>query len=106
MKKSLTVLIAFLLIANYSCKEKVDFEKEKEAIMAVLEEIDAAYDASDFERWSAVKVQDSTYISVSASKFGYNYNFRWESILENVKPNLVLKREPQKTLYKNLANKL
>ena len=38
MKKAILILISFLLLVNYSCKKKIDFEKEKEAILAVSEE--------------------------------------------------------------------
>ena len=68
MKKAILILISFLLLVNYSCKKKIDFEKEKEAILAVSEEEAAGTYGSDFERWSATYVQDSTKIRILASK--------------------------------------
>ncbi|MBE0679432.1 MAG: nuclear transport factor 2 family protein [Bacteroidales bacterium] len=37
MKKYLLLFTAFILIASTSCQKKVDIEKEKEAIMAVIQ---------------------------------------------------------------------
>lgn len=94
MKKVISLLIAFLLIVNFSCKEKVDIEKEKKAIMAVIEEETASYYASDFERWSATHQQDSTALRITVSKSGYTFANGWESISSNIKQNILTKREP------------
>ena len=96
MKKTISVLIAFLLIANYSCKEKIDVAKEKEAIMAVIEEETASYYASDFERWRATYLQDSTNIALFPSKSGFSYYSGWDSISSNIKPTIVSKKEASK----------
>ena len=74
MKKVITVLIAFVNIVNYSCKEKIDFRKEKEAIMAVIKEETAAYYASDFERWCTFYLQDSTAVYTLESKSGFQFD--------------------------------
>jgi len=86
MKKTVLVLIAFLLIVNYSCKDKTDIEKEKEAIMALLEEETASFYANDFERWSALHVQDSTLITMGVSKSGITVRTGWEAYSSNMKP--------------------
>lgn len=98
MKKTITILVTFFLIINFSCNEKVDFEKEKEAILAVLEEESASYYASDFERWSATQVQDSSKIRIYAQKGGYNFTSGWESISSNMKPGFLTKREAVKEI--------
>ena len=85
MKKAISILFAFLLIVNYSCKEKIDIEKEKDAVMAVAEEETAAYYANDFERWGATYIQDSTFIQIVASKTGFNVRNGWESCSSNMK---------------------
>lgn len=106
MKKPLSVLIAFLLIINYSCKEKIDYEKEKKAIIAVLEEESASYYASDFDRWSATQIQDSTNIRMSATKSGYGITSGWESISQNMKPTIVNKRQAVKEVKTPLRIKI
>jgi len=92
MKKAILILIAFLLIVNYSCKKKIDFEKEKEAILAVSEEEAAGYYGSDFERWSATYLQDSTNIRIHASKTGFGIYSGWDSVSSYVKPDFVRKK--------------
>ena len=78
MKKYVLTLFAMLLLAGASCQEKIDIEKEKAAIIAVIEEeTNAAYDA-DFDRLSATYVQDETNIDLRASKSGYSYDVGWE----------------------------
>jgi hypothetical protein len=86
MNKAFSVLITFFLIVNYSCKEKIDIEKEKDAVMAVAEEETAAYYANDFERWSTMHIQDSTLITITTSKSGFNVRTGWESYSSNMKP--------------------
>ncbi len=96
MKKVITVLIAFVNIVNYSCKEKIDFGKEKEAIMAVIKEETAAYYASDFERWCTFYLQDSTAVYTLESKSGFSILSGWDSILPIWKPQVLNKKEVRK----------
>jgi hypothetical protein len=96
MKKTISVLIAFLLMVNYSCKEKIDVEKEKEAILAVMEEEKDSYWASDFERWSATYLQDSTAMRMGSSRNGFSLISGWDSISSNIKPDVVRKKEVPK----------
>jgi hypothetical protein len=93
MKRAFLVLVTFFLIVNYSCEEKIDIEKEKEAIKAVIEEESASYYASNFERWSATHLQDSTAIRISASKSGTGFSSGWETISSNMKQTILNKRE-------------
>ena len=59
MKKIIFSILALSLIAGSSCQEKIDIEKEKEAIMAVLQERGDAMVTRDMERLFAIHVQDS-----------------------------------------------
>jgi hypothetical protein len=106
MKKAISVLFAFLLIVNYSCEEKIDFEKEKKAIMAVIEEETASYYASDFERWCATQIQDSTSTRINASKYGFGFNPGWDSISSNLKPIIVNKKDTLKEVKTPISIKI
>lgn len=92
MKKAILVLGSFLFIVNYSCNKKIDFEKEKEAILAVSEEEAAGTYGSDFERWSATYLQDSTNIRILASKTGFVICSGWDEVSSYVKADLAIKR--------------
>jgi hypothetical protein len=96
MKKVILVFIASLLMINYSCKEKIDAEKEKKVILTVIEEETASYYASDFARWSATYLNDSTNIAMFEYKSGYNIYSGWESLSSMMKPTIMGKKEAQK----------
>jgi ketosteroid isomerase-like protein len=75
-----------LVLAGFiSLAQQEDFSsgemREKEAIMKVIEEETAAYYANDIERWAATYLQDSTNVTLNASKAGYNFHYGWENIL-------------------------
>jgi len=80
MKFFLWTLIVLILIAGTSCQEKIDIEKEKAAIIAVIEEETEAFFDNDIDRLSANHVQDETNIRLTATKSGYTYDVGWEKI--------------------------
>lgn len=81
---------------GYSCKEKIDVEKEKKAILAVIEEETASYYANDFQRWSATYLNDSTCTLMFEYKSGYNIYSGWKTISSESKQMIVGKKEFQK----------
>ena len=80
MKKYFLSLIVLVLFAGISCQKKIDIEKEKAAIIAVIEEETEAFFDSDINRLSATHVQDETNIRLTATKSGYTYDVGWEKI--------------------------
>jgi hypothetical protein len=80
MKYLLLTLFAVLLLVGTSCHEKIDIEKEKAAIIAVIEEETDAYIAGDFERQSETYVQDETIVRLAPDKNGYVYYVGWEDL--------------------------
>ena len=85
MKKYLWTLFAIILLAGTSCQEKIDIEKEKKAIIAVIEEETVAFIARDYDRLVANYVQDETNIRLQASKSGYSYYVGWEELSSRFK---------------------
>jgi len=105
MKMYLFVLFALILLAGNSCQEKIDIEKEKAAIIAVIEEETNAYLARDYDRLAATYVQDETNIDLRAGKSGYGYGVGWEEIGSAFKEAIDNSPEPDgskevKTNYK------
>jgi len=80
MKKILWALFVLILLFGSSCEEKIDIEKEKAAIIAVIEEETEAFFDSDIDRLSATHVQDESNIRMTATKSGYTYDVGWEKI--------------------------
>jgi len=57
MKKYIWVLFAIIILAGTSCQETIDIEKEKNAIIAVIQEEGDAFAANDLDRISAIHIQ-------------------------------------------------
>jgi len=106
MKKYLPILIAILIPLGVICQGKVDIEKEKAAIIALIEEETASYYASDFNRWAATQVQDETNILIQASNNGFSYTTGWDSISAGVKPAITEKKETLKEVKSNYKIKI
>ena len=79
MKKYVFTLFAIILLGGTSCQEKIDIEKEKATIIAVIEEETEAFFDSDIDRLGALHVQDETNIRLTATKSGYTsiYTSTW-----------------------------
>ncbi len=74
-------MLALSLIAGtISCQEKIDIEKEKEAIMAVIQEAGDAAAAMDMERLFAVHVQDSLDTRLQLGENNYTIYAGWDEI--------------------------
>ena len=77
--KTLTLLLfSSLLFFGISCTDTVDIEKEKAAIIAVIEEETDAFYARDAERLNAVYPADGNATHLNAAKGGYGYTTEWD----------------------------
>ena len=101
MKKYGLTLFALILLAGTSCQEKVDIEKEKEAIKTVLEEETNAARDSDFDRLAATWVQDETSIWLGTGKSGYTYGVGWKKIGSDFKEYFENNPEPGTGKFEN-----
>lgn len=106
MKHFLSILVAIAIPLGVLCQGKVDIEKEKAAIIALIEEETASYYASDFERWAATQVQDETNISTGASNSGFSYTTGWNSVSSGIKPYIIEKKEVLKEVKSNYKIKI
>jgi hypothetical protein len=80
MKKFLFTLIAFSLLAGASCQEKIDIEKEKEAIKAVIEKESNSHLARDNDRHNECFVQDDRLIVLGSADGILYYSKGWSEI--------------------------
>ena len=77
----LIILISAIFFTGTSCENNIDIEKEKAAIIAVIEEeTDAFYDR-DYARLAAAHVQDETNIRMDVGRYGYAVSEGWDSNL-------------------------
>ena len=98
MKTQLLTLISLVLLAATACEQKIDVEKEKAAIIAVIEEETNAYVDADFDRLANTYLQDETCTRLSAGENSYNLVEGWETMGSNFKDGFE-NREPG---YENL----
>ncbi len=77
MRASQSILI-ILIVLNFSCQKVA--EKEKEAIIAVIEESTNAYKARDLDRLAAIWVNDESIVRLNSGEYGYSFNKGWEKI--------------------------
>jgi len=73
MKKVILAVAVLLLTVVTFGQKKTVVEKEKEAIMKVIQEEMDAFDARDYDRLSKTSVQDETFTRVQASKNSFSY---------------------------------
>ena len=80
MKIFVGTILAILIFAGTSCQIAVNVEKEKEAILAVLEEENAAMLAMDKERVFALHVQDDLETRLELGEYGFNTYSGWDEV--------------------------
>jgi len=80
MKKYLIPLILLMILAGTSCEEKIDIEKEKEEIKAVIENESNSFLARDFNQQSKSFMQDESLVMLAATNYEYFYHVGWEKI--------------------------
>jgi hypothetical protein len=87
MKRIILSILAVCLIAgSYTCQETIDIEKEKEAIIAIIEEERAAYMDRNFSRYEATWKQESTSRKYYMSAKGITKLNGWSEIAKFDKP--------------------
>ena len=82
MKTNLILFLVLAMLAATACQEQIDVDKEKEAIIAVINAESVAYLARDMETLSTYMVKDSSNIRVRANKWEYEYTVGWEKLNE------------------------
>jgi hypothetical protein len=81
MKKYVFTIFAIVLLAGTSCEKKVDIEKEKEAILALIAEETNAYHAKDFERFAACYIQNEINIRLLGGEGEkISYTVGWDEV--------------------------
>lgn len=80
MKKTVCKLLVLILFAGTSCEEKIDIEKEKEAIIAAIENETNSHLARDIDQHSKSFLQDESLVMQFAGKEDYEAYNGWENI--------------------------
>lgn len=88
MKKLVFFSLTAILLAALACQEKTDTEKEKEAIIAVIEEEKDAFFSQDYSRMAETWVQDPVSLKVYMDKKGYTRYEGWDAISKHDQGNV------------------
>jgi len=99
MKKNFIALFTFIFFAGISCQEKIDIEKEKEAVKAVIENETNSHYARDFDQQMKSLLQDESLAGMGANKSGYSYVEGWENISSRYKKNHENSPDPSKDKF-------
>ncbi len=83
MRYTILALIV-ALFAVTSCEKPMDYEKEKAAIIAVINEETNAYLARDFEACCATHVHDSLNMRLSAGPDNYVFLQGWDEVQKHL----------------------
>jgi ketosteroid isomerase-like protein len=83
MKKVIFPFLLLFILIFSACEEKLDVNKEKEAIIAALNGESDAYLARDSAKWMSYWVQDESTLRVDAGKESYSVA-NWKQLHESV----------------------
>ena len=80
-------ILSALLIAAFAisgCEKAIDYDKEKAAIIAVMEKETQTYIDRDFEGMFSTHLQDSTNIRLTAGADNYVFAEGWEDVSKHM----------------------
>ncbi len=84
MKYTITSLAVLLTFAFSGCEQAIDMEKEREAIIKVINTETDAYLARDFETMYATHVHDSLNMRLTAGADNYVFAEGWENVSKHM----------------------
>jgi len=101
MKKYFILFIACALPAAVFCQGKINVEKEKAAIMAVIEQETDAWINADYESWKVTYLQNEPFVRINSSKTGFSGANNWHGYDSTMHVYYTNNPEPQKIKKKN-----
>lgn len=84
MRYTILFMMVVIAMAFTGCEQPVDFEKEKAAIIKVMEKETQTYIDRDFEAMYSTHVQDSLNMRLSAGADNYVFAEGWEHVSQHM----------------------
>jgi ketosteroid isomerase-like protein len=78
MKKYFVLFITIALLASACCNEKIDTDKEKEAIIGVIKGITKSHAAGDWDTWLSLWLNEPYIFLSYTSADGYSFIKGWD----------------------------
>ena len=99
------ILVLFIVIF-VSCNNIIDTEKEKNIIIAVIENETSSHFAKDFNQQSKSFLHDESLIVLVSRKGGYGYAVGWDQISKSIKQNIEKNPNPIAEKFENSDYKI
>ena len=80
MRYTILTILAIAAVSFTGCEQPIDYEKEKAAIIAVMEKETQTYIDRDFEGMFSTHVQDSLNMRLTAGRDNYVFAQGWENV--------------------------
>jgi hypothetical protein len=106
MKNLIIVLISVFAVSSLYCQQSSTQDKEKEAIIALIEEETQSYYDRDFERWSECYIHSDDNVRMLASKTWHNYLDGFEKHKNDIKSSFETEKETNREKKKPLTVKV
>ncbi len=84
MRYTILCMLAIIIVAFTGCGQPLDYEKEKAAIIEVMDKETQTYIDRDFEGMYSTHVQDSTNIRLTAGADNYVFAEGWEEVSKHM----------------------
>ena len=84
MRYTMFFLLAIVALAFTGCEKALDYEKERAAIIEVMNKETQTYIDRDFEGMYSTHVQDSTNIRLTAGADNYVFAEGWEDVSQHM----------------------
>lgn len=98
MKKFSSLVLLLAACTGAFCQEHIDTEKEKEAIIAVINAETQAYFDKDFDAYAGVWKHDASLIDIRAFKNNFGVTFGWDLQGSGMKATFENDPEPAKNV--------
>lgn len=107
MKKVIVLIILAISLVNLSYEQPPsDPEKEKEAIMALIEEETQSYYDKDFDRWSACYIHSDDNIWIMSQRNQHDYRDGWKTHADAMKSAFETEKEINREVKKPIQIKV
>ena len=95
MKNFISIISFIFLLLISACQQNIDIEKEKEAIIKVINAETEAYVNYDFEALAKTHLQDTTNMRLTAGRDNYVFLEGWSQVAEFLKSEIEGEEAPE-----------
>ena len=106
MKKAIVLIISVFSLVILGCQQPMDPDKEKEAILTLIEEETQSYYDKDFDRWGSFYAQTDDNIWMVAGQTWHDYRDGWKTQADAMKSAFETEKEINREVKKPIEVKI